>query len=49
VEEGITECSWHPLEVALGLVGYENARAILRKAGEQVQVLSMAEATTPDR
>lgn len=49
LEEGITECGWHPLDSALRLVGYENARAVLRRAGEHVQVLTEAEAVTPDR
>jgi 8-oxo-dGTP pyrophosphatase MutT (NUDIX family) len=31
-EEGITACRWEPFDSAVGLVAYENARAVLRKA-----------------
>jgi ADP-ribose pyrophosphatase YjhB (NUDIX family) len=32
--EGITECIWRTFDVALSTVTYENARAVLRAAGE---------------
>ncbi len=38
-EEGITECVWHEFELALVRLGYENARAVLRRAGELTQAL----------
>ena len=31
-EEGITACRWEPFDSAVGLVAYENARAVLKKA-----------------
>ena len=31
-EEGITACRWEPYEQASGLVSYENARGVLRRA-----------------
>jgi len=38
-EEGITSCRWSSLEEALDDVSYENARGVLRRAGEMVQAL----------
>lgn len=38
-EEGITECAWHDLELALVRLGYENARGVLRRAGDLTQAL----------
>jgi len=35
-EEGITACKWLPLDEALALVSYENARAVLMRAAELV-------------
>jgi ADP-ribose pyrophosphatase YjhB (NUDIX family) len=32
--EGITECIWRTFDIALSTVTYENARAVLRAAGE---------------
>jgi 8-oxo-dGTP pyrophosphatase MutT (NUDIX family) len=40
VEEGITDCAWHPLESALGTVSYDNARGVLQRGAEMVQALS---------
>lgn len=34
--EGITACQWTPVEEALDLIIYENARAVLRRAHEMV-------------
>jgi len=33
-DEGITECVWLPLDEAMQQLGYENARGVLRRAGE---------------
>ncbi|HEX6536165.1 MAG TPA: NUDIX hydrolase [Gemmatimonadaceae bacterium] len=35
-EEGITACRWVPLEEALSLISYENARAVLARAADMV-------------
>jgi 8-oxo-dGTP pyrophosphatase MutT (NUDIX family) len=35
-DEGITECIWRPLRSALETVTYDNARDVLRAAGEQL-------------
>lgn len=37
--EGITCCRWCDLQEALGLVSYDNARGVLRRAGEMVRTL----------
>jgi len=37
--EGITACRWAPLEEALHLVAYANARAMLRRGAELVDAL----------
>jgi 8-oxo-dGTP pyrophosphatase MutT (NUDIX family) len=37
--EGITACKWAPLAEALELIGYENARAVLRKANALIAAL----------
>src|SRR5437879_13713508 len=38
--EGITACVWHPMERALETISYDNARTVLRRAGEMVRALS---------
>ena len=38
-DEGITECTWVPLDEALEQLGYENARGVLRRAGDLTQRL----------
>lgn len=38
-DEGITECVWHEFDLAVTRLGYENARAVLRRAGELTQAL----------
>ena len=43
VNEGITECAWHPLEEALRTVSYDNARDVLRRAAEMEQALVQVE------
>ena len=35
-EEGITACRWESFESAFGLVAYENAREVLKKASTMV-------------
>lgn len=39
VDEGITACQWFALEEAVGQLGYENAREVLRRAGELTKSL----------
>jgi 8-oxo-dGTP pyrophosphatase MutT (NUDIX family) len=39
VEEGITACQWRPLTEALELLSYDNARGVLKRAGEMVRTL----------
>jgi len=36
--EGITACRWTPADRALEMIGYENARAILRRAHAMVEI-----------
>ena len=38
-DEGITACNWWPLEEALGELSYENARGVLRRAGDMARTL----------
>lgn len=38
-DEGITECCWFSYEDALAGLSYENARAVLRRAGEMARTL----------
>lgn len=39
VAEGITDARWHPLDDALRTLSYENARGVLRRAGEMARTL----------
>ncbi len=39
VDEGITDCQWRPLPEALDLLSYDNARGVLKRAGEMVRTL----------
>jgi hypothetical protein len=39
-EEGISACAWYPMERALETISYDNARSVLRRAGEMVRALS---------
>ncbi|MEX2177589.1 MAG: NUDIX hydrolase [Gemmatimonadaceae bacterium] len=41
-DEGITACRWTPADEAIDLIGYDNARAILRRAHEMVGALKVA-------
>ena len=47
VEEGITECAWHPAEAALATISYDNARGVLRRAAEMVRALSAVSGGEP--
>jgi 8-oxo-dGTP pyrophosphatase MutT (NUDIX family) len=40
IEEGISDCAWQPLERALEVVSYDNARGVLERGAEMVQSLS---------
>ena len=44
--EGITACRWTTMDEAVELIGYENARAVLRRAHE---MLASREAAAPAR
>lgn len=37
--EGITACQWRPLGEALDILSYDNARGVLKRAGEMVRTL----------
>jgi 8-oxo-dGTP pyrophosphatase MutT (NUDIX family) len=39
VDEGITACQWRPLTEALEILSYDNARGVLKRAGEMVRTL----------
>ena len=39
VDEGITACQWRPLPEALDVLSYDNARGVLKRAGEMVRTL----------
>ncbi|HYF39473.1 MAG TPA: NUDIX hydrolase [Gemmatimonadales bacterium] len=39
VDEGITACQWRPLNEALEILSYDNARGVLKRAGEMVRTL----------
>jgi len=43
VDEGITECAWHPLDDALRTISYDNARDVLRRAAEMERALVQVE------
>jgi 8-oxo-dGTP pyrophosphatase MutT (NUDIX family) len=38
-DEGITACQWRPLGEALDILSYDNARGVLKRAGEMVRTL----------
>ena len=40
IDEGITECQWFTFDEAVAQLGYENAREVLRCAGELTKSLS---------
>jgi 8-oxo-dGTP pyrophosphatase MutT (NUDIX family) len=39
LDEGITACQWRPLNEALEILSYDNARGVLKRAGEMVRTL----------
>jgi 8-oxo-dGTP pyrophosphatase MutT (NUDIX family) len=49
LDEGITDCQWRPLEEALGILSYDNARGVLKRAGEMVRTLVAVGAGRPRR
>ncbi len=49
VDEGITDCQWRNLDEALELLSYDNARGVLKRAGEMVRTLVAVGAGRPKR
>ncbi|HXE59031.1 MAG TPA: NUDIX domain-containing protein [Gemmatimonadales bacterium] len=49
MDEGITECRWLSYEEALQALSYENARGVLKRAGEMVRTLVAVGAGRPRR
>jgi 8-oxo-dGTP pyrophosphatase MutT (NUDIX family) len=47
VDEGITACQWRPLPEALEVLSYDNARGVLKRAGEMVRTLVAVGAGRP--
>ena len=47
LEEGITACQWRPLNEALDILSYDNARGVLKRAGEMVRTLVAVGAGRP--
>lgn len=47
VEEGITACQWCAMDEALRVLSYENARGVLRRAGDMARTLVAAGAGRP--
>jgi 8-oxo-dGTP pyrophosphatase MutT (NUDIX family) len=47
IEEGITACQWRPLGEALEVLSYDNARGVLKRAGEMVRTLVAVGAGRP--
>jgi 8-oxo-dGTP pyrophosphatase MutT (NUDIX family) len=48
-DEGITACQWQPLDEALQVLSYDNARGVLKRAGEMVRTLVAVGAGRPQR
>ena len=48
-EEGITDFRWLPLDEALATLSYDNARGVLKRAGEMVRTLVAMGAGRPRR
>lgn len=38
-DEGITACAWHPYDQAVQTLSYDNARGVLRRAGDMARTL----------
>jgi 8-oxo-dGTP pyrophosphatase MutT (NUDIX family) len=47
IDEGITACQWRPLNEALEVLSYDNARGVLKRAGEMVRTLVAVGAGRP--
>lgn len=47
LDEGITACQWRPLNEALDILSYDNARGVLKRAGEMVRTLVAVGAGRP--
>lgn len=47
--EGITDAQWYALEAALEALSYDNARGVLKRAGEMVRTLVAIGAGRPSR
>ena len=47
MDEGITACQWRTLEEALDVLSYDNARGVLKRAGEMVRTLVAVGAGRP--
>ena len=41
-EEGITDCTWHPLGASVDTISYDNARSVLERAADMVLALAQA-------
>ena len=48
-DEGITACQWRTLDEALEVLSYDNARGVLKRAGEMVRTLVAIGAGRPAR
>ena len=44
-EEGITNCTWHPLAASVEAISYDNARSVLERAADMVRALAQEEAS----
>jgi len=49
LEEGISACTWHPLDDAVTTISYDNARGVLRRGAEMVRVLEAVPGPPPPR
>jgi 8-oxo-dGTP pyrophosphatase MutT (NUDIX family) len=46
IDEGITDCAWHPADAARRTISYDNAREVLEQATAMVQALAHVEDAT---
>ena len=49
LEEGISACTWHPLDDAVSTISYDNARGVLRRGAEMVRALVQVPEPPPPR
>ncbi|HZH40429.1 MAG TPA: NUDIX hydrolase [Gemmatimonadales bacterium] len=49
LEEGISACTWHPLDDAVTTISYDNARGVLRRGAEMVRALEEVPGPPPPR